>query len=135
MPNFKQDNPSFKNISDVGGGIGVWGRMTKAQNEARLVNEGPNAKGYGEQRFPTEMAVKVTDPTAGSWFDSVKGLNQGHAMARARANWPASEVRPISSNPVAQQAVDFWARSPEGQSMYLNDPAALDSLINLLNKK
>lgn len=50
-------------------------------------------KGYFRENFPTSIDVKVvwTDiPQV--HVDSIKGLNAGHALWRARRNWPDAAI-------------------------------------------
>lgn len=63
--------------------------------------EGPN-KTFDEQRFPIALNVEISLDGGQTWAaDSIKGLNQAHAIERARRNWdegvlirlPQSEVR------------------------------------------
>ena len=44
-------------------------------------------KGFSEEMFKYELPVRVTLPTGETFDDVVKGLNRGHAFARARSNW------------------------------------------------
>ena len=54
---------------------------------------------YFEQRYPVELEVTIV------WYDTdgnvdfasidwIKGLNAGHALYRARQNWPDAVVEP-----------------------------------------
>jgi hypothetical protein len=57
------------------------------------------SKGYHEQKYSTSVPVKVTwpvHPHMRPHFDEVKGLNEGHALARARQNWPGAVVEKIT---------------------------------------
>lgn len=45
-------------------------------------------KTYHEQRFPFTLPVRVTWADGMTHEDEVKGLNAGHALHRARWNWP-----------------------------------------------
>lgn len=47
----------------------------------------PPARGYQVEQFPHEVDVRVKLPSGEYFEDSVKGLNRGHAIARARSNW------------------------------------------------
>ncbi len=52
---------------------------------------------FDEQRFSTTIKVKVTWPDGLTHEDEIKGLNLGHALWRARNNWPdASNVELIN---------------------------------------
>jgi|GEM_PF-3305563 len=50
--------------------------------------ESTPAKPYGEQRYAWAVPVKVTWEDGSVHHDAVKGLNPGHALYRARENWP-----------------------------------------------
>ena len=47
----------------------------------------PPVRGYHAERFPHEVDVRVKMPSGEYIEDTVKGLNRGHAIARARSNW------------------------------------------------
>ena len=60
-------------------------------------------KTYAEQNYPVELRLVVKSSAiiqpAGSkryivgairWFDAIKGLNTGHALWLAKANWPGA---------------------------------------------
>jgi hypothetical protein len=50
-------------------------------------------RGFEEQRFPFVQSVRVEWPDGTFSYDQVKGLNSGHALSRAKNNWPdASSV-------------------------------------------
>jgi hypothetical protein len=49
-------------------------------------------KGYHEQNYPHSQPVRVTMPDGSSFVDAVKGMNAGHAMWRARDNWPGASI-------------------------------------------
>ena len=51
-------------------------------------------KPFEDQRFPFTLRVQV-DCGGDVWEDAVKGLNAGHALARARDNWEACRVTPL----------------------------------------
>lgn len=51
---------------------------------------------FYEQRYSTVLWVKVTWPDGDSHTDAVKGLNRGHALYRARWNWPGATVEPLN---------------------------------------
>lgn len=47
-------------------------------------------KDYYEQNYPISIDVRVTFKTAfglDTFTDSIKGLNEGHALYLARINW------------------------------------------------
>lgn len=49
-------------------------------------------KTYFEQRYPVSLLVRVTWSDGSSHVDEVKGLNSGHALSRARWNWPGAPL-------------------------------------------
>lgn len=49
-------------------------------------------KDFGQQRFRTSVKVKVEIPGAKPFVDAVKGLNIGHAIHRAKWNWPGAKI-------------------------------------------
>lgn len=58
----------------------------------RNPSRGPN-KAYEETKFKHEIDVRVTFPEDGMTFvDGMKGLNEAHALERARRNWPGAEI-------------------------------------------
>jgi hypothetical protein len=61
------------------------------------------SKPFEEQRYPFTQPVRVTQPDGSVHEDEVKGLNRGHALARARANWPGAEIEPIGSGRRAER--------------------------------
>lgn len=51
-------------------------------------------KDFYEQKFPKSYEVEVTWPDGDKHIDEVKGLNEGHALSRAKGNWPdASDIK------------------------------------------
>ena len=51
-------------------------------------------KPFEAQRYPYTLRVQV-DCAGDVWEDQVKGLNAGHALARARDNWERCHVTPL----------------------------------------
>jgi hypothetical protein len=51
---------------------------------------------YSESRFSYDLPVRVTFKGNDVVEDAVKGLNKGHALARAWQNWPdATKIEPV----------------------------------------
>ena len=48
-------------------------------------------KSYHEQNYPCSIDVKITWEDSMTHTDSIKGLNEGHALHRAAWNWPDAE--------------------------------------------
>ena len=63
-------------------------RVLGPEEIARYAKLDVGSKSYSEQRFKTSIDVRVTLPDGITHEDSVKGLNEGHALARAASNWP-----------------------------------------------
>lgn len=59
---------------------------TFEQVKPSKIKEG--GKDFEEQKYPKSYEVKVSFPNGDSHLDEVKGLNQGHALSRAKGNWP-----------------------------------------------
>jgi hypothetical protein len=57
----------------------------------KSVRISPTGKGYQEQRYPWAEKVRVTWDNGEEMVDHVKGMNRGHAMARAASNWPSAK--------------------------------------------
>ncbi|MGH7179133.1 MAG: hypothetical protein ACREJC_17275 [Tepidisphaeraceae bacterium] len=57
------------------------------------MTEGGRGREFAEQRYPTTADVRVHwDDPSDSIVDAVKGLNMGHALTRAGANWPTAKL-------------------------------------------
>lgn len=53
-------------------------------------------KGFDETSYKHEQPVKVTFPDTGDTFvDTIKGLNQKHALERANRNWEGAVIEPL----------------------------------------
>jgi hypothetical protein len=65
-----------------------------AEKEKKPMNLGEPAQAYDESKFPYSQPVKVTWPDGTVHEDEVKGLNSGHALARAKSNWEGAKVEP-----------------------------------------
>lgn len=63
----------------------------------KLVSE--KGKPFHEQKYPVEQEVVVHFPGEIPFTDTVKGLNEGHALARAKENWPGAHIEPQRSAP------------------------------------
>lgn len=63
-------------------------------------------KGYADEKFSTSVPLRISHeydslfgqtPFSDFFYDRIHGLNQGHALWRARQNWPgAKDIRPVS---------------------------------------
>ena len=59
---------------------------------SRKVPISETGKGYAEQAYKTSIKVKVKFKDGKTITDNIKGMNEGHALARAKSNWPGSAV-------------------------------------------
>ena len=59
---------------------------------SRKVPISETGKGYAEQAYKTNIKVKVKFKDGKTITDNIKGMNEGHALARAKSNWPGSAV-------------------------------------------
>ena len=92
--------------SPVTGGLGVTPNMALSREgipmQRRILPRTPanpnvqinpqSGKGFDEQAYRTTQPVEVTYPNMPPFRDAVKGLNVGHAGARAKANWEGSII-------------------------------------------
>lgn len=63
----------------------------------------PEGKPFDAQAFPHTQHVRVEWPEHNdSIVDAIKGLNKGHAVARAKENWPGATITPIEPSEYAQ---------------------------------
>ena len=56
------------------------------------IGESPPGKGFHEQKYKTTIKVKVKHKDGSTHTDEIKGMNEGHALARAKSNWPGAAV-------------------------------------------
>ena len=84
---------------DLVGGIATgMVRFPKAMATQKIVDLGNDAKrimtgkGFSTEAYKHIARVKVHFPDQQSFVDEIKGLNQGHAIARARSNWPGAVI-------------------------------------------
>ena len=67
---------------------------------SRKIPISEKGKGFHEQKYKTTIKVKIKDPKEKYEerkkmryrTEEIKGLNKGHALARAKSNWPGSAV-------------------------------------------
>ena len=59
---------------------------------SRKIPISETGKGYAEQAYKTNIKVKVKFKDGKTITDNIKGMNEGHALARAKSNWPGSAV-------------------------------------------
>lgn len=67
--------------------------MSGYRNPAQIAEDksANGIKEFNEQKYPVAITVLVTNKY-GSWLDGIKGLNKGHAMFLARANWVDAQI-------------------------------------------
>jgi len=59
---------------------------------SRKVPISEKGKDFQEQQYKETIKVKVKFKDGSTHKDEVKGLNKGHALARAKSNWPGAAV-------------------------------------------
>ena len=53
------------------------------------------AIGYAGEKYGHTQKVRVSLPGGETFVDEIKGMNKGHALARARSNWEGAGIVPI----------------------------------------
>lgn len=87
----------------VGGVAGGLLRFPKAMATQKLIELGNAARramkgtGFSTEKYKAILKVKVHWPNGTSHIDEIKGLNDGHALARARSNWPGAIIEVLGS--------------------------------------
>ena len=84
--------------------------------EAGLMRLG--TKGYHEQNFSSSVPVKVTFEDGTSHIDAVKGLNRGHAIARAVENWPGAQIEEATPEEADAAGVPRWHSNQKPNYVY-----------------
>ena len=59
-------------------------------------SKGKPAKGFDAENYSFIQPVRVTWPDGDSIVDAIKGLNQPHALERARRNWDGATIEPLT---------------------------------------
>lgn len=54
-------------------------------------------KSFDQQNYPIEQDVKVQLPGDEPFVDTIKGMNQPHALERARRNWPDAQIEAVGT--------------------------------------
>ena len=62
----------------------------------KLLGYGRTPKGFNESNFPYTQTVLVRWPGQEPHIDQIRGLNQQHALERARRNWEGADIRPYA---------------------------------------
>tara|TARA_R110002012_G_scaffold254081_1_gene433150 strand:- start:4 stop:330 length:327 start_codon:yes stop_codon:yes gene_type:complete len=65
------------------------GKGKRSRNDPSVSEKG---KDFHDQKYKTTIKVKVKFKDGSTHRDEVKGMNEGHALARARSNWPGAAV-------------------------------------------
>ena len=95
----KQTNKTSKKEVDSGLSIKKNSRSGKGKL-SRKIPISEKGKGFHDQKYKTTIKVKIKDPK-GKYeerkkmryrTEEIKGLNKGHALARAKSNFPGSAV-------------------------------------------
>jgi hypothetical protein len=102
---------------------------------AARAGESVGSKTFAEQKYPTTIRVRVFGAADAPFEDEVKGLNSGHALARAAANWPAASrievIRPRADlEALLQGARGFMQRLQHFFRVVLNPNADLTTFLH-----
>jgi len=71
------------------------GKGKRSRNDPSVSEKG---KGFHEQKYKTTIKVRVKfkkepyQKKATEMVEYIKGMNEGHALTRARSNWPGAAV-------------------------------------------
>jgi|TARA_R110000822_G_scaffold26011_1_gene78712 hypothetical protein len=91
-------------VSTAGGGMGggksiVTGKKSTVKHprsgkgkRSSNIPISEKGSGFSEQKYKTTIKVKVKFKDGSTHSDEIKGLNAGHALARAKSNWPGAAV-------------------------------------------
>jgi len=93
-PKRKQEKVSKRKKAKVDSGLSIKkyprsGKGKRSRNDPSVSEKG---KGYSEQAYKTSIKVKVKFKDGKTITDDVKGMNEGHALTRAKSNWPGAAV-------------------------------------------
>lgn len=78
----------------------LWSLRRERAHTLGFPKEG-QAKGFSAERYPHTQWVRVSHPGKPPFVDAIKGLNAGHALARARVNWDGAEIAAITEDQAA----------------------------------
>ena len=89
----KQEKATQRKKPKVDSGLSIKKSSRSGKGKrSRKVPISETGKGYAEQAYKTNIKVKVKFKDGKTITDNIKGMNEGHALARAKSNWPGSAV-------------------------------------------
>ena len=89
----KQEKATQRKKPKVDSGLAIKKSSRSGKGKrSRKVPISETGKGYAEQAYKTSIKVKVKFKDGKTITDNIKGMNEGHALARAKSNWPGSAV-------------------------------------------
>ena len=89
----KQEKATQRKKPKVDSGLAIKKSSRSGKGKrSRKVPISETGKGYAEQAYKTNIKVKVKFKDGKTITDNIKGMNEGHALARAKSNWPGSAV-------------------------------------------
>ena len=92
-PKRKQKTATQRKKPKVDSGLSIKKSSRSGKGKrSRKVPISETGKGYAEQAYKTNIKVKVKFKDGKTITDNIKGMNEGHALARAKSNWPGSAV-------------------------------------------
>ena len=92
-PKRKQKTATQRKKPKVDSGLAIKKSSRSGKGKrSRKVPISETGKGYAEQAYKTNIKVKVKFKDGKTITDNIKGMNEGHALARAKSNWPGSAV-------------------------------------------
>ena len=92
-PKRKQEKATQRKKPKVDSGLSIKKSSRSGKGKrSRKIPISETGKGYAEQAYKTSIKVKVKFKDGETITDSIKGMNEGHALARAKSNWPGSAV-------------------------------------------
>ena len=92
-PKRKQKTVTQRKKPKVDSGLSIKKSSRSGKGKrSRKVPISETGKGYAEQAYKTNIKVKVKFKDGKTITDNIKGMNEGHALARAKSNWPGSAV-------------------------------------------
>jgi hypothetical protein len=104
--------------------LDVWHDEPTPAKEVKPSKVSESGKPFDEQKYPKSYEVEVSWPDGTKHTDEVKGLNQGHALSRAKGNWEGAEVKVTrETTPPAKSSTP--SEQPEYQKLFDEATAAL----------
>lgn len=107
----------------------------KAPNSLMGFKRGGENKGFDETNYRHTQPVRVKLQNGETFNDEIKGLNQAHALERARRNWEGAEVEPISSSSLESKPKEGAFRFNKGDRIVGTDAKPYQVVNRKLDEK